>query len=104
MLGDVQDRVEPEQVGEQERADRRRRSGRLIASSIDLIERPRSSCARQTSDIPDMRIRLTTKPGTSPQVIGCFLMAWAKFTAAVSVSVEVSSPSTTSISGMTDAG
>ena len=76
----------------------------VIASSIDRIDRPRSSWARQTSAIPDMRIRLTTKPGTSPQVMGCFLMAWAKFTAVVRVSVEVSSPWTTSTSGMTDAG
>ena len=31
-------------------------------------------------------MRLTTKPGTSAQVIGCFLIAWAKLIAAVTVS------------------
>jgi hypothetical protein len=37
-------------------------------------------------------------------VIGFFLIAWAKLTAAVTVSGEVSSPWTTSISGMIEAG
>ena len=49
-------------------------------------------------------MRLTTKPGTSAHVIGCFLIACAKLTAACSVSAEVSSPSMISISGMIDAG
>ena len=49
-------------------------------------------------------MRLTTKPGTSAQVIGCLRIAWAKVTAAVTVSAEVSSPSTISISGMIEAG
>ena len=49
-------------------------------------------------------MRLTTKPGTSAQVIGCLRIAWAKLTAAPTVSAEVSSPSTISISGMTEAG
>jgi len=40
-------------------------------------------------------MRLTTKPGTSAQMIGCFLMACAKVTAACVVSEEVSSPSMT---------
>ena len=49
-------------------------------------------------------MRLTTKPGTSAQVMGCLRIACAKVTAAVSVSGEVSSPSTISISGMIEAG
>ena len=69
-----------------------------------LIERPFSSCSRQISEIPALRMRLTTKPGTSAQVIGCLRIAWAKLTAAPTVSAEVSSPSTISISGMTEAG
>ena len=48
------------------------------ASSIFLIDRPCSSWARQISPAAELRIRLTTKPGTSPQVIGCFLIACAK--------------------------
>ena len=54
--------------------------------------------------MPALRMRLTTKPGTSAQVIGCLRIAWAKLTAAPTVSAEVSSPSTISISGMTEAG
>ncbi len=73
-------------------------------SSIFLIERPCSSWARQISLAPELRIRLTTKPGTSAQVIGCLRIAWAKLIAAVTVSRDVSSPSTISISGMIDAG
>ncbi len=76
----------------------------LIASSMALIDSPCSCWARQTSLMPLLRIRFTTKPGTSPQVIGFFLIAWAKLTAAVTVSCEVSSPWTTSISGMIEAG
>ena len=49
-------------------------------------------------------MRLTTKPGTSAQVIGCLRIACANVTAAVTVSAEVSSPSTISISGMIEAG
>ena len=49
-------------------------------------------------------MRLTTKPGTSAQVIGCLRIAWANVSAAVTVSAEVSSPSTISISGITEAG
>ena len=40
-------------------------------SSIFLIESFCSSCARQISLTAEFRIRLTTKPGTSEQVIGC---------------------------------
>ncbi len=54
--------------------------------------------------MPELRIRLTTNPGTSMHVIGCLRIAWANVTAAVTVSAEVSSPSTISISGMIDAG
>ncbi len=49
-------------------------------------------------------MRLTTNPGTSAQVIGCLRIAWAKLTAAWTVSPELSSPSTISSSGITDAG
>jgi hypothetical protein len=49
-------------------------------------------------------MRLTTKPGTSAQVIGCFLIVCAKLSATSTVSGEVSSPMTISISGMIDAG
>jgi hypothetical protein len=52
-------------------------------ASIEAIDRPRSSWARKTSDSAEVRMRLTTKPGTSAQVIGCFLIAWAKLMAAV---------------------
>ena len=34
-------------------------------SSIALIDRPFSSCSRQISAMPEFRMRLTTKPGTS---------------------------------------
>ena len=49
-------------------------------------------------------MRLTTKPGTSAQVIGCLRIACAKVTDALTVSGDVSSPSMISISGMIDAG
>ncbi len=73
-------------------------------SSIALIESPPCSWLRQISDMPEVRMRLTTKPGTSAQVIGCLRIAWAKATALPSVCSEVSSPSTISISGISDAG
>ena len=74
-------------------------------SSIFLIDRPCSSCARQTSATDELRIRLTTKPGTSAQMIGCFLIAWAKLNAVATVSVaRCPRRSTISSSGMTDAG
>ena len=73
-------------------------------SSISLIESPFSSCSRQISETPELSTRLTTKPGTSAQVIGCLRIAWAKVIAAATVSAEVSSPSTISISGITEAG
>ena len=49
-------------------------------------------------------MRLTTKPGTSPQRIAVLRIAWAKLVVAWSVSSEVSSPSITSIRRITDAG
>ena len=49
-----------------------------IASSIAFSDSPCSSWARQISPIVAIRILLTTKPGTSAQTIGCFLIAWAK--------------------------
>ena len=75
-----------------------------IASSICLIDRPFSSCSRQTSPTPELRMRLTTKPGTSLQVIGCLRIAWAKLKAVLIVSREVSSPPMISTSGITEAG
>ena len=48
-------------------------------------------------------MRLTTKPGTSSQTIGCLRIVWAKLTAASIVSSSVM-PATISTSGMTDAG
>ncbi len=72
--------------------------------SIAVIERPPSSCSRQTSPTEALRIRLTTKPGTSPQTIGCFLIACAKLSAVATVSGAVSSLSMISSSGITDAG
>ncbi len=49
-----------------------------IASSIAFSERPWISWTRQISPIVAISTLLTTKPGTSPQTIGCFLIAWAK--------------------------
>ena len=65
---------------------------------------PSSSWTRQISDTAELRMRLTTKPGTSPQRIGILRICWAKLAAACAVSGEVSSPSMTSISRITDAG
>ena len=62
VLGDVQHGVEAEQVDEEERAHRRDVAA-ATASSIFLIDRPCSSCARQISPTAELRIRLTTKPG-----------------------------------------
>ena len=59
---------------------------------------------RQTSDIAELRMRLTTKPGTSPQRIAVLRIAWAKLAAVWSVSSDVSSPSITSISRIIEAG
>lgn len=49
-------------------------------------------------------MRLTTKPGTSAQVIGCLRILRAKLIAAVTVSGAVSAPSMISSSGMIEAG
>ena len=76
----------------------------VTASSIFLIDRPASSCTRQISPAAEVRMRLTTKPGTSRQVIGCLRIVWAKLYAVVTVSREVSSPAMISTSGITDAG
>ena len=54
--------------------------------------------------IEEMRMRLTTKPGTSSQVMGCFLIVWAKLIEVATVSSLVSSPRTISSSGITEAG
>ena len=72
--------------------------------SISSTGMPCSSWKRKTSPNAELRIRLTTKPGASPQRIGSFRIAWAKLTAVITVSGEVSSPSTTSISRIIDAG
>ena len=71
MLGDVQTVSRPSRL--------MRKYGPIgttfaapMPSSIFLIESPFSSCSRQISPMPELRIRLTTKPGTSAQVIGCF--------------------------------
>ena len=49
-------------------------------------------------------MRLTTKPGHSPQRTGVLRIAWAKLVAVCSVSSEVASPSMTSIRRIIDAG
>ena len=72
--------------------------------SISLTSIPSSSCTFQISDTDELRIRLTTKPGASPHLIGVFLICWAKFAAAWTVSGDVSSPSITSIRRIIDAG
>ena len=72
--------------------------------SISLTSIPVSSWRRHSSDTLEFRIRLTTNPGASPQRIGVLRIAWAKLTAPCTVSGEVSSPSITSISRITDAG
>ena len=55
-------------------------------SSIALIERPFCSCSRQISEIPEFKIRFTTKPGTSAHAIGCLRIACANVIAAATVS------------------
>ncbi len=72
--------------------------------SSSLTSIPASSWTRHSSEALEFRIRLTTKPGASPQRIGALRIAWAKLIAACAVSGEVSSPSITSISRMTEAG
>ena len=74
------------------------------ASSIALIDSPPSSCIRQTSEIAELRILLTTKPGSSPQAIGILRIAWANVVATCIVSADVSSPSTISTRRIIDAG
>ena len=49
-------------------------------------------------------MRLTTKPGASPQRMAVLRICWAKLVAAWSVSSEVSSPSITSIRRIIEAG
>jgi hypothetical protein len=49
-------------------------------------------------------MRLTTNPGTSAHRTAVLRTAWAKLAADWSVSSEVSSPSMTSISRITEAG
>ena len=51
-----------------------------------MIDSPPSSCIRQTSEIAELRILLTTKPGSSPQAIGSLRMAWANVVATCIVS------------------
>ena len=84
VLGHVDDRVEAEEVAEDERAHRRRVGPPATPSSIFLIESPCSSCSRQTSPTAELRMRLTTNPGTSAQVIGCLRIVCAKLMAASS--------------------
>ena len=76
----------------------------LITRSTSSVDSPSSSVAFHTSDIAAVRMRLTTKPGTSPQRIAVLRNAWAKLVAACMVSSEVSSPSITSISRIIEAG
>jgi hypothetical protein len=76
----------------------------VTARSIAAIDRPSSSWARQISDMAELSTRLTTKPGTSAQVMGVLRIVWAKLTTACSVSGPVSSPSMISTSRMTAAG
>ena len=49
-------------------------------------------------------MRLTTKPGSSPQVIGILRIVWANVVATCIVSGEVSAPSTISTRRMIEAG
>ncbi len=49
-------------------------------------------------------MRLTTKPGSSPQAIGILRIAWANVVAVCIVSGDVSAPSTISTRRMNDAG
>ncbi len=49
-------------------------------------------------------MRLTTKPGCSPQAIGSLRIVWANVVAACIVSGDVSAPSTISTSRIIDAG
>ena len=65
---------------------------------------PVSSWARHSSETAALRIRLTTKPGASAERIGALRIAWAKVAVAWAVSVDVSSPSTTSTRRLTVAG
>ena len=72
--------------------------------STSSTSSPSSSVTRQTSDIAELRIRLTTKPGTSPQRIAVLRICWAKLAAVWIVSSEDSSPSITSIRRIIEAG
>ena len=65
---------------------------------------PVSSWKRHSSETLELRIRLTTNPGTSPHRIGILRIRWAKLIATWTVSGAVSSPSITSIRRITEAG
>ena len=74
------------------------------ASSTALIESPLASWKRQISLIAEFRMRLTTKPGSSPQVIGILRIVCANVVAVCIVSGDVSAPSTTSTRRIIEAG
>ena len=76
----------------------------LMTLSTSSTSSPSSSVAFQISDAAELRIRFTTKPGTSPQRTGGLADRLGEVEAAWSVSSEVSSPSITSIRRMIDAG
>jgi len=77
VLGDVQDGVETQQINQVVRADRN--DARGADARVDLLDRQLLLlCSRQTSEMPALRIRLTTNPGTSAQVIGCLRIAWRR--------------------------
>lgn len=79
-------------------------SASASASSTALTDRPRSSCTRHTSPAAEIRMRLTTKPGTSAQAMASLRRSWAKTAATCMVSGAVSSPSTTSMRRIIEAG
>ena len=58
----------------------------LMTLSTSSTSRPSSSVTRQTSDTAELRMRLTTKPGTSPQRIAVLRICCAKLAAAWTVS------------------
>jgi hypothetical protein len=76
----------------------------VISLSISSTVRPLSSWWRQISDAAAFSTRLTTNPGSSPHLMGFLRICIAKFAAPCDVSSAVRSPSTTSISRITEAG